>query len=177
MSLASDICGKYDNQPDALIEILHDVQAAAGYIQTDVMRAIAEALNLSRAEVQGVVTFYEDFRLEPETPGTVKVCGGEACQAVGADRLSADLKAAKVPCQTVFCLGNCALGPAAMVEGDLIGRASVEKIQSHANHSPANLTSAKRGPRNGHHKDLHLSRCSGSVRGGRRSRPDVAGSH
>ena len=128
MSLAVEICGNYDNRPDALIEILHDVQGALGFIQTDAMRAIAEALNISRAEVQGVVSFYEDFRLEPAPAGLVKVCGGEACQAVGSDQLAAGLIEANVPCRTVFCLGNCALGPAAMVDDQLIGRASVKKI-------------------------------------------------
>lgn len=140
MSLAAEICGKYDNQPDALIEILHDVQAVAGFIQTDALRTIAEVLNISRADVQGVVTFYEDFRLEPAPAGLVKLCGGEACQAVGSDQLAADLKAAHVPCQTVFCLGDCALGPAAMIEGHLIGRASVDKIKAHRS---ANKTEGK----------------------------------
>jgi len=134
MSLAREICERYDDQPDALIEILHDLQAGTGFIHTDAMRTIAEALNLSRAEIQGVVSFYEDFRFEPETPGTVKICRAEACQAVGADQLAADLLAAKVPCEAVYCLGNCALGPAAMIETDLIGRATVAKIQSHAKH-------------------------------------------
>ncbi len=130
MSLAAEICEHYDNQPDALIEILHDVQKVGGFIQTDALRAIAEALNISRAEVQGVVSFYDDFRLEPAPAGTVKLCRGEACQATGSDQLATDLKAAHMPSEQVFCLGNCALGPAAMIEGQLIGRANVDKIKA-----------------------------------------------
>jgi len=134
MSLTIDICNKYDNQPDALIEILHDVQSAMGLIQAETMRGIAEALNLSRAEVQGVVSFYEDFREQPEAAGTVKLCRGEACQSVGSDQLADDLDSAGVAHHAVFCLGNCALGPAAMIGDDLMGRATPAKIESHIKH-------------------------------------------
>jgi len=134
MSLTAEICNTYDNQPDALIEILHDVQSAMGYLSADSMRNIAEALNLSRAEVQGVVSFYEDFREEPEAVGTVKLCRGEACQSVGSDQLADDLDKDGVSHHAVFCLGNCALGPAAMVGSDLVGRATSAKLQALSKH-------------------------------------------
>ncbi len=122
------ICAGYDDRPDALIEILHDVQARDGCIAKGHILIIAEALNLSRAEVFGVISFYDDFRSEPAPPGMVKLCRGEACQALGADKLAAELEAHGLATETVYCLGTCALGPAAMVETRLLGRADLEKI-------------------------------------------------
>jgi formate dehydrogenase subunit gamma len=122
------ICGSYGNRPDALIEILHDVQAQAGFITPDAMMVIAGALNISRADVYGTLAFYDDFRLEPAAKGIVKLCRAEACQAVGADELAARCDANGIEHEHVYCLGNCALGPAAMVEGRLIGRADADKL-------------------------------------------------
>jgi len=118
------------NRPEMLIEILHDVQGRDGCIGDEAMRTIAEALNISRAEVYGVVSFYEDFTLEPRAPGTVKLCRAEACQAVGSDQLAAACNESGVPHETVYCLGNCALGPVAMVDGRLVGRVDVEKLKA-----------------------------------------------
>lgn len=122
------ICGTYDNHPEALIEILHDVQAARGAISRDDIRVIAIALNLSRAEVFGTLSFYDDFHMEPAPKGLAKLCRAEACQAVGADGLAAACDAKGIAHEAVYCLGNCALGPAAMVEGRLIGRADAGKV-------------------------------------------------
>lgn len=124
------ICAGYGNRPDALIEILHDVQSAAGYISPNAMVGIAGALNISRADVYGTLSFYDDFRLEPASGPRVRLCRAEACQAVGADDLAARCDASGIAHEHVYCLGNCALGPAALVEGRLIGRADAEKIGS-----------------------------------------------
>jgi formate dehydrogenase subunit gamma len=126
------ICAGYGNRPDALIEILHDVQSGAGCISRDAMRVIADALNISRADVYGTLSFYDDFRLEPASGPQVKLCRAEACQAVGAEALAAACDANGIAHAPVYCLGPCALGPAAMVEGRLIGRADADKIAAAA---------------------------------------------
>lgn len=98
--------------------ILHEVQVAYGYISEEAIRAIAAGLNLSRAEVHGVVSFYHDFKTAPEPYPVVKLCRAEACQARGVaalDQVAAD--ATGVAIETVYCLGLCAVGPAAMLAG------------------------------------------------------------
>jgi len=131
------ICAEYGNRTDALIEILHDVQEATGCISREAIVGIAAALNLSRADVYGTLSFYDDFRTEPEAGPVVKLCRAEACQAVGADALAERCDANGIQHETVYCLGNCALGPAAMVEGRLIGRASDEKLAAAVRHAKA----------------------------------------
>ena len=129
-----EICAARQNRPDALIEILHDLQEALGHIPKAAIQPIADRLNLSRAEVYGVVSFYHDFRTAPASGPVVKLCRAESCQAMGCDALAASLAGAvdwqgNAPeIRTVYCLGNCALSPAAMVGGRLIGRADVQKI-------------------------------------------------
>ena len=131
---ALDICDLYANAPGALVEILHDVQTAFGSVPDTLLPVIATALNLSRAEVYGVRTFYHDFRAAPAGKHVLKLCRAEACQAMGADRLAASMATAlgvviggttdngAVTLEAVYCLGNCALAPAAMLDGKLIGR-------------------------------------------------------
>lgn len=137
--LATEICARYGNRPDALIEILHDVQEAKGFVPEADLKPIAEALNLSRAEVWGTMSFYHDFRREPAGQHVVKLCRAEACQAVGALELIDGVCAAQgielggtsaggVTVEPVYCLGNCALGPSAMVNDRLMGRATPDKI-------------------------------------------------
>jgi formate dehydrogenase subunit gamma len=121
------ICVRHGDAPDALIEILHDVQDALGHVPEAALPAIAGRLNLSRAEVHGVVSFYHDFRTAPG-PLAVRVCQGEACQSMGGEALMAALRARGAAVEPVYCLGNCALAPAAMADGRLIGRASAERI-------------------------------------------------
>jgi formate dehydrogenase subunit gamma len=117
-----------------LLPILHAVQAAFGHVPQGVIPQIAAALNLSKAEVHGVVSFYHDFREAPAGRHVLKLCRAEACQAVGADAVAGRIKAAlgidwhettpdgRVTLEPVFCLGLCACGPAAMVDGRLVGR-------------------------------------------------------
>ncbi len=125
-----------------LLPILHAVQAEFGHVPQEVLPVIAKALNLSKAEVHGVVSFYHDFREAPAGRTVLKLCRAEACQAVGADRVAAYAQAAlgvdwhgttadgAVTLEPVFCLGLCACGPAAMVDGDLIGRCDETRVDA-----------------------------------------------
>lgn len=105
-----------------LLPILHDVQAAFGCIDSEAEAIIAEALNLSRAEVHGVVSFYHDFTAAADPRPVVQLCRAEACQARGVESLVAAAEAAagaRVQLKTVYCLGLCSVGPAARV-GDSV---------------------------------------------------------
>ena len=127
------ICARYGNKPDELLEILHDVQHQLGYVPEETLPVIARALNRSRAEVYGVVTFYHDFKRHPIGKHVVKICRAESCQAVGTDelcrhaeqslntRLGGTTGDGSITIEQVFCLGNCALSPAVMVDEKLYG--------------------------------------------------------
>jgi formate dehydrogenase subunit gamma len=129
-----EILVRHVGREGALLPILHDVQADFGHVPQAALPVIAKALNLSRAEVHGVVSFYHDFREAPAGRHVVKLCRAEACKAVGADRVADHAKArlgldwhetsegGAVTLEPVFCLGLCACGPAALVDGKLIGR-------------------------------------------------------
>lgn len=138
---AQAICARHRNDPAALLEIFHDIQDRAGHVPEGVLPTIADALNLSRAEVYGVLSFYHDYRRAPAGPVVVKLCRAEACQAMGALALIDDVCARRgvvlggtsedgVTIEPVYCLGNCALAPAAMVNGRLLGRADVERLDT-----------------------------------------------
>jgi formate dehydrogenase subunit gamma len=123
-----------------LLPILHAVQARFGHVPHAALPAIADVLNLTRAEVHGVASFYHDFRAKPAGRVTVRVCRSEACKSMGADRLLAELEVAlgvrtgetaadgSVTLEPVYCLGLCACGPAAQVGDRPVGRASAERI-------------------------------------------------
>lgn len=131
---------KHRSTPGALIPVLHDIQNSLGYIPQDAVPEIASALNLSRAEVHGVFTFYHDFRSEPAGRHTVRVCRAESCKAVGADALIAHLKGrlgadlhsttadGNFTVEPVYCLGNCALSPAVTVDGVMHGRVTTQSL-------------------------------------------------
>ena len=106
-----------------LLPILHDIQAAFGCIDENAVRAIAADLNLTRAEVHGVVTFYHDFSAERRDGPCIKLCEAEACQARGVTKLRAlaDTQT-RVRVEAIYCLGVCAVGPAALVGGDVHAR-------------------------------------------------------
>jgi formate dehydrogenase subunit gamma len=129
-----EIVADHAGREGPLLPILHDVQAAFGHVPQAALPVIAEALNLTRAEVFGVMTFYHDFRSEPAGRHVLKLCRAEACQAMGAESLAGSVKArlgvdwhgttadGAVTLEPVFCLGLCACGPAGMFDGRLLAR-------------------------------------------------------
>ena len=119
----ADIVAEHQGREGPLLPILHDVQKAFGHVSEDAMREISLALNLTRAEVYGVVSFYHDFRKEAETRLVLKLCRAEACQARGVGALVpiADSQS-RVKVEAVYCLGLCSVGPAAMVGDQVFGR-------------------------------------------------------
>lgn len=130
------------HRPGALLPILHAVQHELGYVPPDAIPAIASALNLSRAEVHGVVSFYHDFRSEAPGRHVVHLCRAEACQSMGADglvdharrRLGIDFHGTTgdgaVTLEPIYCLGNCALSPAMMIDGELHGRVTPKRFDA-----------------------------------------------
>ena len=128
MTLA-DILNQHQGREGPLLPILHDVQAEFGFIGEDAIRTIAEALNLTRAEVHGVVSFYHDFRTAPDARPVVKLCRAEACQARGVDTVAAAVpQQDRVKIETIYCLGLCSVGPAAMVGTTVHARLDAEKL-------------------------------------------------
>jgi formate dehydrogenase subunit gamma len=117
-----------------LMPVLHEVMEEFGHIAREDVETVAEVLNLSVAEVHGVVSFYHDFRTAPSAAHTVALCRAEACQSVGAEALYDDTRARAarlgedVEVTEVFCLGNCALGPSGTLDGRLHGRLSAERL-------------------------------------------------
>ena len=123
------------DRPGALLPILHDIQDALGYIPPDAVARIANALNLSRAEVHGVITFYHHFRTTPPARHTIQICCAEACQSMGSERLvqHAEKKLAhreqsEYELHPVYCLGLCATSPAMMIDERLHARVTPEKF-------------------------------------------------
>lgn len=123
-----------------LLPILHEVQEAFGHVPRQALPVIAEGLNLSRAEVHGVVSFYHDYREAPAGRHVIKVCRAEACQSMGGDDLAERLLGLlgldwhetsndrAVTVEPVYCLGLCACAPAALVDGEVIGRLDANRI-------------------------------------------------
>lgn len=125
------IIAAHQGREGPLLPILNDVQAAFGAIDEASVRTIAQALNLTRAEVHGVVSFYHDYRSEPASRPVVKLCGAEACQARGAQALRASLPQAvadRVEIETVYCLGLCSVGPAALVGTTPFARLDADRL-------------------------------------------------
>jgi formate dehydrogenase subunit gamma len=125
-----------------LLVVLHDVQRELGYVDRSWLPWVADELNLSRAEVHGVATFYHDFRAAPAGAVTVRVCRAEACQSVGAHALADHARASlgvefgqtsadgATTLDQVFCFGNCALGPTVEVNGALHGRVDADRLDA-----------------------------------------------
>ncbi|NJM82139.1 MAG: formate dehydrogenase subunit gamma [Tabrizicola sp.] len=138
----ADILAAHRDLEGPLLPILHAIQAEFGYIPQSTLPGIAKALNLSKAEVHGVISFYHDFREAPAGRHVLKLCRAEACQAMGADRVAAHAQGTlgvdwhgttedgAVTLEPVFCLGLCACGPAAMVDGRLVGRCDEVEIDA-----------------------------------------------
>lgn len=121
-SIIDEIVARHSDREGSLLPIMHDVQAECGYISDAAKRRIAHALNLSRAEVHGVASFYHDFRDAPAAKPVVRLCRAEACQARGSEALAAEaehMAEGKVLIEPVYCLGLCSVGPNAIV-GDAV---------------------------------------------------------
>jgi formate dehydrogenase subunit gamma len=130
----AEIIAQHKHLEGPTLVILHALQEAFGYVPEPAIPMIAAALNLSRAEVHGVFTFYHDFRHEPAGKHVLKLCRAEACQAAGGDALAARAEAKlgiflgnttpneRVTLEPIYCLGLCATAPSAMLDGRLIGR-------------------------------------------------------
>jgi formate dehydrogenase subunit gamma len=127
----ADILAEHKDREGPLLPILHDVQKAFGHVSEDAMREIASALNLTRAEVYGVVSFYHDFRKEAEARPVLKLCRAEACKARGVEALVpiADNQS-RVKVEAIYCLGLCAVGPSAMVGGQVYARLDNAKFKT-----------------------------------------------
>jgi formate dehydrogenase subunit gamma len=131
MTSIADIIAEHAHREGPLLPILHDVQKAFGHVSEDAMRDIAQALNLTRAEVYGVVSFYHDFRKEAETRPILKLCRAEACKARGVDALVPIAEnQSRVKVEAVYCLGMCSVGPAALVGDQVIARLDATRLRS-----------------------------------------------
>ncbi len=127
----ADILAEHKDREGPLLPILHDVQKAFGHVSEDAMREIASALNLTRAEVYGVVSFYHDFRKEAEARPVLKLCRAEACKARGVEALVpiADNQN-RIKVEAIYCLGLCAVGPSAMVGEKVYARLDGAKFKT-----------------------------------------------
>ncbi|MCA0401373.1 MAG: NAD(P)H-dependent oxidoreductase subunit E [Proteobacteria bacterium] len=138
---AQAIIDRHKGRDGATLPILHALQARFGFVDRAVIPVLAEALNLSKAEIHGVLTFYHDFRDTPPQGRVIRLCRAEACQSLGVEAMLAEFCASTgmspdqpsaegVVIETVYCLGNCALGPAALVEGELVGRVDCARLEA-----------------------------------------------
>ena len=148
-ALAQSIITGHAAMPGATLPILHALQEAFGYIPDQAVRMIADTLNLSRADIHGVVTFYHDFRAAPAGRHVLKLCRAEACQSMGSATLAANLldhlgiawgettADGKLTVEPTYCLGLCACAPAALLDGEPAGRlksGSLETLAYQAMH-------------------------------------------
>jgi formate dehydrogenase subunit gamma len=141
-NLARTLIDRKCAMPGATLPILHDLMEQFGYIDDAAIPLIAEALNISRAEALGVVSFYHDFRRSPVNGQVLKLCRAESCQAMGCEELVSHLavrhglavdgedEVSGIHVESVYCLGNCALSPAALLDGEPIGRVDCERLDA-----------------------------------------------
>lgn len=138
----AEIIARHARLEGATLVILHALQEAFGYVPEPAIPMVASALNLSRAEVHGVFTFYHDFRHQPAGRHVLKLCRAEACQAAGGDALAARAEAKlgislghttadeRVTLEPIYCLGLCATAPSAMLDGRVIGRLDEARLDA-----------------------------------------------
>jgi formate dehydrogenase subunit gamma len=136
---AREIISGLQSLPGAALPILHALQDEFGYVPEPTIPLVADALLLSRAEVVGILNFYHDFRQAPAGRHTLRVCRAESCQSMGCEALVPHLEAilgvqmgettadGAVTLETVYCLGNCALSPAVLLDDDLYGRVTLSR--------------------------------------------------
>ena len=139
---AASLIQERKHLPGALLPILHAMQEEFGYVDRSAVPWMAEALNISKAEVHGVISFYHDFRHEPPGQHVLKICRAEACQSMGCDRLISHVENrlgvklghtaadTSFTVEAVYCLGNCALSPAVMLDGKPYGRVTPQVADS-----------------------------------------------
>ena len=139
---AAAVIAEHVGREGPLLPILHGLQETFGYIPEPAVPMVAQALNLSRAEVHGVVTFYHDFRAAPAGRHVLKLCQAEACQSCGCDTLTARAEKAlgiklgettadgRITLEPVYCLGLCATAPSAMIDGRIVGRLNDQKLDA-----------------------------------------------
>lgn len=135
-----DIVAALQQKPGALLPVLHEIQNEIGFIPADAIPIIAKGLNLSRAEVHGVVSFYHYFRSAPSGRNIIQICRAESCQAMGSRELEAHAKQSlkidfhqttadgEVTLEPVYCLGNCACSPAVRVGDNIYGHVDQQKF-------------------------------------------------
>jgi formate dehydrogenase subunit gamma len=138
----AEIIAEHSHTEGATLVILHALQEAFGYVPPAAIPMVASALNMSRAEVHGVVTFYHDFRHKPAGKHVLKLCRAEACQAAGGDAVAARAEAKlgveigntsadeRVTLEPIYCLGLCATAPSAMLDGRVVGRLDESRIDA-----------------------------------------------
>lgn len=136
----SEAIDKNQHLEGSLLPILHQIQHSLGYVPKESVPAIAKALNLSRAEVHGVISYYHTFTDKPRGKTVIEVCRAESCQAVGGRAIEAALKESlgvdydettkdgKFTLEAVYCLGNCACSPALRIGDDIYGRVTPKKV-------------------------------------------------
>lgn len=139
---AKEVIAEHLGQEGAMLPVLLALQEVFGYVDQAAEPIVAHALNISRAEVHGVVTFYHDFRREPAGRHVLKLCRAEACQAAGGDALAARAEAklglslagtspdGHVTLEPVYCLGLCAVAPSAMIDGRVVGRLNDARLDA-----------------------------------------------
>jgi len=141
-SIATEIINRFGARPEMLVQILHAFVSRYSFISDEAIRQIAAELNLSRADVHGVVSFYHDFRSKPPGKRVVKICQAEACQAMGSraltahaeDRLGVRMNSTsddgEVTLEPVYCLGNCGCSPAMMIGDKVFGRVDADRFDA-----------------------------------------------
>ena len=135
-----EIVAQFDGKPEMLVQILQAIVSRFGWVPAETIRQLAEELNLSRADVHGVVEYYHDFRTEEPGRHIVKICQAEACQAMGSRELTEHANKSlavglndrndDVTLEPVYCLGNCACSPAVMVDGKTYGRVDESRFDT-----------------------------------------------
>jgi formate dehydrogenase subunit gamma len=135
-----DIFARFDHKAEMLVQILQAIVSRYGWVPPETIRQLAEELNLSRADVHGVVEYYHDFRTEEPGKHIVKICQAEACQAMGSRELTEHAKKTlsvglhdtnnDVTLEPVYCLGNCACSPAVMIDGKTHGRVDESRFDA-----------------------------------------------
>lgn len=141
-SMTTEIVGRWKDAEGPLLPILNELQEELGYVPREALPVIADALNLTRAEVYGVVSFYHDYRENPPGRHVLKLCRAEACQSMGGEAIAERLQKflgvkfgetatdGSVTLEEVYCLGLCACAPSAMLDGELIGRLDEDKLRT-----------------------------------------------